>query len=259
VTSGREGLRPMRAALQAGLILALLLTLKPAGEAEALQENRRAELRRRIHTVKTWELKKDLDLSEDQARSFFPLMESHDEERGLLREERRSVESELDSLLALDGPRAEREILGKLERLKIIDRKQAARDEEYERRLGRILTPQQQARYELFERNFKARLKEMIRDIQREDEGPATRERKEEPDGKSSDRQEKKDGNSQSDGTKDKSGGAESGRASKSHTGDGEKDKSGSKADSRERSSRGKGASRNPGADRESLAAAERR
>jgi hypothetical protein len=238
------------------LILALMVCLITPREANALKESRRAQVRRQIHEVKTWEMTKELGLDEEQARIFFPAMEDYEGNRDRLRDKRAGVESTLDSLLGAGGARADREILKNLESLKLIDREQTAHEDEYQRQLSRVLSPQQRARYELFERKFEARLREMIREVQREDKNSA---------GQGSHRSKLEDSTSpkkadrSSDGAgktkkkktkreldkKEKSEEKSDSRKSKSRTGDKDRDKSDSKKSSEDRPSRGSGASRN--------------
>jgi len=211
------------------LLVGLALLLSIPHEAEALKSSRREAVRKRIQTVKTWQMSQELELDEEQAKTFFPVMEAYEDHRDLLSEERAEVELDLDSLLAIGDERSDREILKKLERLKLIDREQAAQEDEYQRRIGRILTPHQQARYELFERNFQVKLRRLIREIQEEDEGraPAESGRKVRPEKRDESKRDVKS------------------TQSKSRTGDKDKDESGSKKNSEERSSRGKRDSRN--------------
>ncbi|MBC8367304.1 hypothetical protein H8E52_07835 [bacterium] len=243
--------------LTAALIAALLLSLLLAPEAFALKASHRQQVKQKINKVKSWEMTKELGLDDEQARIFFPAMESYENDRDMLSEERGDIEATLDSLLADGGPRADAEILKNLERLRIIERQQTAHEEEYQRKLGRILSPQQRARYELFERDFEVRLRQMIREIQDEESGQSRSsksesgklkkapERKEQDNEKrevkkkSSDRKTKTE-----DKKKDKSEGDNDTRNSKSHTGDKDKDESGKKKSSDERSSRGKRSSR---------------
>ncbi len=244
--------------LTAALFAALLALLLLAPDALALKESRRQQVKEQINRVKTWEMTKELGLDDEQARIFFPAMEEYENERDQLKMERGEIESTLDSLLADGGPRADSEILKNLERLRLIERRQTAHEDEYQRKLGRILTPQQRARYELFERDFEARLRQMIREIQ--DEQPERQSRSEyetrrrtTDDGDRKVDRPKTDSSKTKTKTKSKSEDKKkndkekSDRKSKSRTGDKDKDESGKKKNSDERSSRGKGSSRGSG------------
>ena len=151
------------------LLLGILLILS-ATPAEALRTEKREKVRRQIREVKTWQMTRELGLSEEQARSFFPAhddFETRKEELGL---ERENIEAELDSLLAAGGgARDERKILVSLEKLRRADMEMEANKKEFGRKMSRILRPEQQARYELFEKKFDAELRRMIQDLRREE------------------------------------------------------------------------------------------
>lgn len=241
-----------RGLLTAALMAVLLASLLLVPEAFALKASRRQQVKQKINKVKSWEMTKELGLDDEQARIFFPAMESYENDRDQLSEERGDIEATLDSLLADGGPRADAEILKNLERLRIIERKQTAHEDEYQRKLGRILSPQQRARYELFERDFEVRLRQMIRDIQEKEEGLSRRSKSStEKSGLTPERKErvskKSDQKTKTEKKKDKSDGKKDTRKSKSHTGDKDKDESAKKKSSDERSSRGKRSYRDSG------------
>ncbi|MDP6418966.1 MAG: hypothetical protein QF492_06170 [Candidatus Krumholzibacteria bacterium] len=154
---------------QAGILLCLGLALLSASDASALKAEKRAKVRKQIEKVRTWEMTRDLELSEGQARSLFPVRDQYRTEEREFKEERKRIEEELDSLVTLrQDPASEKEILHRLERLKLLDRQKSTRRVEYQQKLGRILDTRQQARYELFEKKFDRRLRKMIQDVRKE-------------------------------------------------------------------------------------------
>ncbi len=151
------------------ILLIALLALLVAQSAGALKEERRAQVREQIRSVKVWELTRDLELSEDQAKVFFPEQQSHENSKEALRRERDTIEAEMEARLG-EGRRGDRQLLVYLERIKQVDKQISAQDDEFQRKLTRILSPEQQVRYELFEKRFDARLKQMIDQIKREEQ-----------------------------------------------------------------------------------------
>jgi len=138
-----------------------------ASPAVALKEEQREKVRQQIESVKVWQLTRDLDLSEEQAQSFFPAQKNYMERKESLRHEREAAERELEELL---NRRAEQKLITQqLDRIKGIDRESGSNELEFRKRIGRILSLEQQARYELFEKRFNAKLREMILDVQREE------------------------------------------------------------------------------------------
>jgi hypothetical protein len=136
--------------------------------ADALKEEEKENVRKQISTVKTWQMTEELDLSEEQATVLFPAQKSFEDRKTELSEQRQAIEAELDELLEAKDQNREG-IKEKMASLKEIDEKSRANEDQFRSKLSEILTVEQQAKYELFEKKFDARLREMIRDIQKED------------------------------------------------------------------------------------------
>jgi len=150
------------------LLTAVLLALA-VSPAEALRTEKREKVRRQIREVKAWQLSRELDLDEEQARAFMPAHGDYEDRAEELELKREAIEAELDSLLADGGgARDERRMMLSLEKLKRVDLEMDANRQEFDRKMRRILRPQQQVRYELFERKFDAELRRMIRDAREE-------------------------------------------------------------------------------------------
>jgi len=145
-----------------------LLTLFAFQTADALKEEEREQVRKQISTVKTWQMTEELDLTEKQAQDLFPAQKSFEDKKGELTEQRLEVEAELTRLL--EAKEKNRGLIkGKMAQLKKIDEQTRANEDRFHTKLSRILTVEQQAKYELFEKKFDERLRQMIRDIQKED------------------------------------------------------------------------------------------
>jgi hypothetical protein len=132
--------------------------------AQALQEREREELRQQLRDVKSWQIARELGLSDDQARRFVPLQENYDIDRDELRRERRRLESELESLVGDVSGNRER-MRGVMLRIRDVDQRIAERERLFRGRAYRILNLEQQARYELFEKRFNAQIRNLIKDV----------------------------------------------------------------------------------------------
>ncbi len=154
----------------------IAFTALGAPPAAALQEREREELRRQIRDVKSWELVKELGLSDRQVQEFVPLLEAYDRDRDALRRERRRLESELEGLVGDVSGNKER-MRGVMLRMRDVDQRLAERERRFRGKAYRILNLEQQARYELFEKRFNARIRDMIKDVRREQDGDAKRKR----------------------------------------------------------------------------------
>jgi hypothetical protein len=144
------------------------LILLSTETAHGLKEEEREVVRQQISTVKTWQMTEELDLTEEQAQSLFPAQKSYEDRKTELTKQRETVEAELDELLKAKEQNRDL-IKGKMVRLKEIDEQSRGNEDQFHNKLSEILTVEQQAKYELFEKKFDARLREMIRDIQKED------------------------------------------------------------------------------------------
>ena len=144
-----------------------------AKSASALKEERRAEVREQIRSVRVWELTRELELDENQARAFFAAEREYEEKLEGLRGERADVEAEMEARLR-EKRKDDRQLLVHLERMRQIDKRIAVQEQEFERKMGRILRPEQRVRYELFEKQFEGRLKQMIQEIKRGELAPGS-------------------------------------------------------------------------------------
>ncbi len=145
-----------------------LLILFAFQTSDALKEEEREQVRRQISTVKTWQMIEELDLTEKQAQDLFPAQKSFEDKKGELTGQRLEVETELTRLL--EAKEKNRGLIKeKMAQLKKIDEQTRTNEDRLHTKLSRILTVEQQAKYELFEKKFDERLRQMIRDIQKED------------------------------------------------------------------------------------------
>jgi hypothetical protein len=145
-----------------------LLILCLSQPADGLKEEQKEEVRRQISTVKTWQMIEELDLTEEQAEDLFPAQKSFEDQKSELTDKRLEVETELTELL--EAKEKNRDLIKeKMVRLKEIDEQARTNEDRFQEKLTRILTVEQQAKYELFEKRFDERLRQMIRDIQKEE------------------------------------------------------------------------------------------
>lgn len=169
----------------------IVFTTLGAAPAAALQDQEREELRRQIRDVKSWQLARELGLTDEQAREFVPLLESFDRDRDALRRERRRLESELEGLVG-DVSGNKEQMRGVMLRMRDVDQRLADRERRFRSKAYRILNLEQQARYELFEKRFNARLRDLIKDVRREQREEAESKRKSREDNDDNDRRRSK-------------------------------------------------------------------
>lgn len=137
--------------------------------AFSLKEQEKEEVRKQISSVKAWQLTEELNLSEEQAQALFPAQKAYEGRKKELEKQREATEVELDNLL--EAREENKELIEKkLAQLKNIDEQTRTNEDQFRTKLSKILTVEQQAKYELFDKKFDSRLRQMIRDIKKEDQ-----------------------------------------------------------------------------------------
>jgi len=150
------------------VLIAGILVLASTRTAHSLKEEERETVRKQISSVKAWQMTQDLDLTEEQAQTLFPAQKAFEDRKKQLSEQRSAVEKELDDLL--EAKEKDKDVIkGKMVRLKEIDKQIRTSEDEFRGKRTRILNVEQQAKYELFEKKFDTKLRQMIRDVQKED------------------------------------------------------------------------------------------
>jgi Spy/CpxP family protein refolding chaperone len=155
----------MRKAIVCMVSALILLSFQTAF---SLEEQEKENVRKQISSLKTWQLTQDLDLSEGQAQALFPAQKTYQDRKKQLRGQREGVEAELDELLKAEK-KDDKLIKEKMAQLKNIDEQTRANEDQFHKKISKILTVEQRAKYELFDKKFDTRLREIIRDIKRED------------------------------------------------------------------------------------------
>jgi hypothetical protein len=160
----------MRSILFSSVMIGLtsMLILFNFQTAYALKEEEREQVRQQISTVKTWQMIEELGLTEEQAQDLFPAQKSFEDQKSELTRQRQGIEKELTELLETKDKNRDL-IKEKMGQLKKIDERTRSNEDRFREKLSKILTVEQQAKYELFEKKFDERLRQMIRDIQKEE------------------------------------------------------------------------------------------
>jgi len=89
-------------ALMVALVLSVgqVLARPPArGDYGPMDEERRAELRERIELIWMWRLTEELDLTQEEGATIFPVLRQYEEKKRALRDENRELVRELDQLI----------------------------------------------------------------------------------------------------------------------------------------------------------------
>ncbi|MCD6098703.1 hypothetical protein J7K18_07425 [bacterium] len=122
-------------------------------------------VKKRVETFRIWKLTEFLELTDEQAASFFPKYNAFRKEREHLREEHLAAE---DSIRMLLGKKGNEDRLKSLcSRLQ--DNRRAASELEinFFNECSKILTTEQQAKLMIFEEQFRREVTDMIRNIRK--------------------------------------------------------------------------------------------
>jgi len=127
---------------------------------------RREKMRKRIETVKIWQLTEAVGLTSEQSERFFPIYNEHQKEHEKLEEKRREIIGRLQELGEKENP-SESEIRGAIDELTELDSRFASLRGEFIKDISGVLSIKQVAKLLVFEHNFMQRLQENVRDIRR--------------------------------------------------------------------------------------------
>jgi hypothetical protein len=133
------------------------------GRGEPLSDERRAEIRRKIETVRIWRLTEELKLDANTSAKLSSVLSSLDRQRRAIQREQMGTLNTLRR--SLNSPKPEESYiksdLDKLERN--YHAMQRLKDDEM-RSLKSLLTVEQQARYVIFQQEFMREMRGMIHD-----------------------------------------------------------------------------------------------
>ena len=127
---------------------------------------RHEKMRKRIKTIKIWQLTEAVELTTEQSEKFFPVYNKHQNDHEKLQEERLSLIRKLDELSEKTDV-SESEIKKTLDQLSEIDNKLISLRKSFQSEISGVLSIRQVAKLLVFEEMFMRRLQENIRDIRR--------------------------------------------------------------------------------------------
>ncbi|UCC79625.1 MAG: periplasmic heavy metal sensor [Candidatus Zixiibacteriota bacterium] len=127
---------------------------------------RRERMRKRIETVKIWQLTEAIGLTTEQSEKFFPIYNEHQKAHEKLMKDRNDVIEKLSGLAEKENP-SEKEIRKAIDELTALDNRFASLRDEFIKDVSGVLSIKQIAKLLVFEEHFRRRLQENIRDIRR--------------------------------------------------------------------------------------------
>jgi len=160
-------------ALMVALVLSVgqVLARPPArGDYGPMDEERRAELRERIELIWMWRLTEELDLTQEEGATIFPVLRQYEEKKRALRDENRELVRELDQLIEANA--SEGKLKKAIQALAENEKKYHQVKEEGFQKLERILPVEKQARYIVFQQEFRREIHRLLRRSRGTGRGP---------------------------------------------------------------------------------------
>jgi len=148
----------MALALSGGQVLA-----RPSarGNFGPMDEERREELRERIELIWMWKLTEELDLTQEEGATIFPILRQYEEKKRTLRDENRELVRELDQLIKANA--SEGKLKKAIGALAENEKKFHQVQEEGFQELEKILSVEQQAKYIVFQAEFRREIHGLLR------------------------------------------------------------------------------------------------
>ena len=151
------------------IILPLLCQAQPRPDRPMMQKHRRAEIESKMRTMKIWKLTEELDLTEEQAARFFPVMNEMEDKQREIDRERDEILEKLGELVWKQDPEAG-EINRLLDQLEASQGKIAELRKQFRKDVSGILDSAQMGKLVLFNHHFPEVMRGLIREL--EGQGP---------------------------------------------------------------------------------------
>ena len=157
-------------ALAAVLVLPQLSFSQPPEEKRRLRERRRDDIEERIQTMKIWKLTDELQLGDEQAARFFPLLNEFDRQREEIEAKHRDTLGRLGEIVW--DPNPDSKVINQmLDDLETFGEDQTKLRKKFRQNVSGVLKPDQLGKLAVFNARFPELVREMIRDLERE-KGP---------------------------------------------------------------------------------------
>ncbi len=132
---------------------------------------RRENIRARIRTMKIWKLTEELDLTEEQAGRFFPLLNKMEDQQEDLRDR---IQEAMDSLAkrVWDPDASPAEINDLIEKIESYQEEELQLRRQFRQDAAKILDAAQMGKLILFNTRFPQIMREMMQDLQGPPPGP---------------------------------------------------------------------------------------
>ncbi len=135
-----------------------------AGAEGPPSKEQKQEIRKRIETLKMWQLTKTLDLTEERAAKLFPVINEYDKKRFAVR---RDIRKEMRTLKKSVDAASEKNLIKMIDGLENRHRRLQGIDNEEMKRLRDILTARDLAKFIIFKQDFDREMKKIIEKVRK--------------------------------------------------------------------------------------------
>lgn len=156
--------RTLMVAIVLALVYPVISQSQPFQPRHRRTERNRMQIEKRIQTMKIWKMSEELELSQEQAAKFFPLMSQSDQEIDKVRKERQETIQKLEELVW--KPEADAKEINQL-----VDQFQKSQTKEMDLRqkfikdASSLLEPDQLGKLVLFDARFPGVVRNLVREF----------------------------------------------------------------------------------------------
>ena len=150
-------------------LLLILLILVPAilfAQPRGMRGQKKNPRREQIEMLRIWKMTEELDLTEEQAGSFFTRLRVDDKNIDELELERQSIFQELHKE-AMEGGIDGKILDEKIERISVIEIKILRNRVDFIKNMDDLLSPVQRAKLMVFRHRFRGRMENMMREARK--------------------------------------------------------------------------------------------
>ncbi len=155
--------------LAAALVFATALPVivqaqpRPDRQRQHMQREKREEVREKMETMMIWKMTDELDLTEEQAAGFFPILKEFREQTEALHEQRKVVTDKLAQLV-WETEVEKQQIDQLIEQMDVFEMQSIELRKKFREDAREVLEPKQVGKLVLFNQHFPQVMREMIRE-----------------------------------------------------------------------------------------------
>lgn len=156
--------RTLMAAIILALVYPVISQAQPFQPGPRRTERHRMQVEKRIQTMKIWIMSEELELTQEQAAKFFPLMSQSDQEIDKVRKERQETLQKLEEMVW--KPEADaREINQLVDQFQKTQTKEMELRQKFIKDASGLLEPDQLGKLVLFDARFPGVVRDLIKEF----------------------------------------------------------------------------------------------